>query len=379
MTTRPRLESRDQTNISTLTPPVFLTRFGRERAPCSQSQVSRTRVYCRSAPASRASSPSKSTSYFYNKNENSNHKKNGLRDISNNNNRGGGRAGKGSGKRGHYHAHRGGGATDSRGRIGRRKKGDEEGTRVPSLAKTRVEGDDWHKGGGKSRRLGVSENNNNDPFSSRDTHRHHHHHHHHHRLSPRHDHDNDGESGDESYGEDDDDDEDNDTEDDEEGELDLAKMLVNPKRQQSIRSLRKHLHHSKQLLTSPTAFTDSSRTGDSSSSKATHPEDNTNASITNPSLSRLHAPNHHLTTTTVTTQQRRFVSGRQTLRGDDDTAGQWERQWRSGELSSSRRGSEDDDLYESLTWLNDDQSGDSKRKNNGLRPWHSNSAFQGPR
>jgi hypothetical protein len=114
---------------------------------------------------------------------------------------------------------------------------------------------------------------------------------------------------------------------------------------------------------------DSSKTGDSSSN-ATHPDNN--ISITKPSLSRLHAHNH------PTTQQRRFVSGKQTYQADDDTAGQWERQWRSGELSSSRRGSEDDDLYESLTWLNDDKGNDSKRKNNGSRPWNSNSAFRGP-
>ncbi|KAF7761376.1 hypothetical protein Agabi119p4_9368 [Agaricus bisporus var. burnettii] len=364
-TTRSRLGTIDnQTSFGPLTPPVFLTRFERERAPCSQSQVSRARVYCRSAPASRAPSPSRFSFYYHNnKSKNSNNKKNDSKDPHNSNNNGGGRGGRGLGKRVHYHAQRGGGMLGSRRRNWRRKKGEEESLRVPSLAKTRVEGDGWHKSGGKGRRQGSAySDNNDDPFSSNNKNDDRHHRHRHpqqqQQQHPSFRYDDDGESCDEFY---EDEEEDEEDEEDEEGELDLAKMLVNPKRQQSIRSLRKHLHHSRQqqLLTPPSSpFIDPSKNG-LTALNATHPD-----TITNPSLSRLPP-------TTITGHQRRFASGKQTSTtyqsNNDDTAGQWERQWRSGELTSSRRGSEDDDLYESLTWLNDDKVDNSMKKKDSAK------------
>ncbi|EKM76451.1 hypothetical protein AGABI1DRAFT_108776 [Agaricus bisporus var. burnettii JB137-S8] len=296
--------------------------------------------------------------------KNSNNKKNDSKDPHNSNNNGGGRGGRGLGKRVHYHAQRGGGMMGSRRRNWRRKKGEEESLRVPSLAKTRVEGDGWQKSGGKGRRQGSAySDNNDDPFSSNNKNDDRHHRHRHpqqqQQQHPSFRYDDDGESCDEFY---EDEEEDEEDEEDEEGELDLAKMLVNPKRQQSIRSLRKHLHHSRQqqLLTPPSSpFIDPSKNG-LTAFNATHPD-----TITNPSLSRLPP-------TTITGHQRRFASGKQTSTtyqsNNDDTAGQWERQWRSGELTSSRRGSEDDDLYESLTWLNDDKVDNSMKKKDSAKP-----------
>jgi hypothetical protein len=91
--------------------------------------------------------------------------------------------------------------------IGRRKaSGRKKADGVPSLASTRVEGDIWSSGAevGNNRNRYAEEGDEGDIDGDIE----------------------DGEDGPSSS----------------EGELDLAKMLVPPKRQNSIRSLRKHLH-----------------------------------------------------------------------------------------------------------------------------------------
>ncbi|PFH46737.1 hypothetical protein AMATHDRAFT_50832 [Amanita thiersii Skay4041] len=183
-----------------LSPPQLFLRIERGRAGFSESQVCPTRVYCRSAPGSRATSVV----------------------------RGGDRkAEKGFMKSGQV-----------RGR-GRGKK-----DRVPSLARTRAEGDMWARpkkrkmdevkdGYSGGWRRGVSEDvvrlGDRGRGSSDAT--------------------DEEVDGDRVSSEDEDDMEDD--EDDEDGELNLARLLVPAKRQNSIMSLRRHLA----LSTTTTATT----------------------------------------------------------------------------------------------------------------------------
>ena len=168
-----RTNTRSATSTYFLAPPELFTRIERGRARKSAGEVSRTRVVCRSAPVSRAGSPTRSV-------------------------------GSGNERRRAKKAREGKEYDPPRGR-GRR----DERSRLPSLARTKTEGDIWVKkqnkppaSGGANRYLtgwGI------DPNS-----------------------DGDGDDLGRSSSEDD-------------GELNLAQMLVPPKRQNSIKSLRKHL------------------------------------------------------------------------------------------------------------------------------------------
>ncbi|GLB39239.1 hypothetical protein LshimejAT787_0604010 [Lyophyllum shimeji] len=178
----------DQTNIKKsgaganellFVPPELFARLERGRAATSKGEVSRTRVVCRSAPVSRASSV--------------------VRGV------GGGGGEDGKEKRDRI------GKESEQGR-GRARGRAVERDRVPSLANTRTEGDAWvapkrvkkDMGSARSRYLsgwGMEVESS------------------------------DGDEGGVSCS----------SEEEEDGELNLAKMLVNPKRQHSIKSLRKHL------------------------------------------------------------------------------------------------------------------------------------------
>ncbi|KAF8660758.1 hypothetical protein AX16_001552 [Volvariella volvacea WC 439] len=194
-------------NSQFLAPPELFARIGRGRSGRSEGEVVMMQVVCRSAPASRAGSRVRGG--------------------------GGGR-------------HQGGeesGFSAVVGRVrGRRRTRDHE-PQVPTLAKTKAQGDAWtkaRKGGGdkeqwereRGRRKVQSEYA--EPYLGGwgTT-----------GLSP-------GPKGADSADQGDDlgdrgDEEDGDEEDEDEsddGEPDLAKILVPPKRQNSIKSLRKHLH-----------------------------------------------------------------------------------------------------------------------------------------
>jgi len=161
----------------TLAPPELFVKLERGRAVMSVGEVTHTRVVCRSAPVSRASSP-------------------------------GGEGGK--------ERRKGQGHKKGRGREqqakGRSKKGgrQEEKDRMPILANTNVEGDAWDRDRDKNRARGkgVERPGKNRYLTGWGA---------------------DVQSSEESSSE------------EEEGELDLARMLVPPKRQNSIKSLRKHL------------------------------------------------------------------------------------------------------------------------------------------
>lgn len=157
-TTRHRSGLSDQTNTFLAPPPLFAM-IEQGRAGRSESQVSRTRVVCRSAPGSRASSLTR----------------------------------RGSEKRGR----------------GRRKQNHGEVDRVPSLARTQTEEDTWNHGKGQPSTANDVKNRylaaggiGGDPDSHQSA----------------------------------------SEEEEDEGELNLSRMLVHPKRQHSIRSLRKHLN-----------------------------------------------------------------------------------------------------------------------------------------
>ncbi|KAM6492688.1 hypothetical protein JOM56_012412 [Amanita muscaria] len=205
-------------SVEMLAPPVLFLQIERGRSTCSESKVYPTRVYCRSAPGSRGASV--------------------VRD-------GGGKE-KGSGF--------------LKGQAGRARSGRKaQKDRVPSLAKTKAEGDMWTRpkkrktsGGGMddathrilggprysphrhhaSIRLGES------GYGSDAAAGHHGYGYNRYRqdgarfLSSNEDEDVSDEYDEDEYDDDDDDDE---------GELDLARMLVPAKRQHSIISLRKHL------------------------------------------------------------------------------------------------------------------------------------------
>ncbi|KAG6895839.1 hypothetical protein C0992_012176 [Termitomyces sp. T32_za158] len=160
-------------------PPELFTRIEHGRASTSAGEVSRTRVVCRSAPTSRAPSPMR-----------------GWTDDARE-------------KRDRDRRER---ATKARGpgRAAERER------RLPSLANTRTEGDKWVGSGkrvrdkGKGTREGDVQSRYLGGWGM------------------------DGESSDES--------DERVISSEEEGELDLARILVNPKRQNSIVSLRRHLN-----------------------------------------------------------------------------------------------------------------------------------------
>ncbi|KAF8621321.1 hypothetical protein AX15_007859 [Amanita polypyramis BW_CC] len=195
------LSASTEVSVDMLSPPELFLRVGRGRATYSESRVSHARVYCRSAPSSRSASNARDGGFL-----------------------------KGQGR-------------------GSKKD------RVPSLAKTKVEDDMWARP--KKRKAGVDSamgrplygwNADVDCGARYVRNRH--------QasmgLGDRMDYSysseaaigygyaNDGHGlGSDGEGEGSDDDDDDD--DDDEGELDLARILVPPKRQHSIISLRKHL------------------------------------------------------------------------------------------------------------------------------------------
>ena len=146
-------------------PPSLFSEIERGRSRRSEGEVSRTRVVCRSAPGSRSGSLTRS----------------------------GGGNNDGSKER-------------SRKRNNNRKK--KEKGRLPSLARTQVEGDVWEQ---------ERKNETRGNYGGSDS-----------RYLSGWDADADSEAGSGS-------------EEEEDGELDLARILVPPKRQNSIKSLRKHL------------------------------------------------------------------------------------------------------------------------------------------
>ncbi|KAF8632162.1 hypothetical protein AX17_004903 [Amanita inopinata Kibby_2008] len=193
-----------------LAPPELFLRIERGRAGYSESQVTHTRVYCKSAPTSRGASAVRA-------------KEKGFL--------------KGQGRR------RAGGG------VGRGKRAERD--RVPSLARTKAEGDMWARP--KKRKTEVDDVRERHLCGCGAAC--------HHRSSPglgdgrryQHTHAEYGYGSDADYGhaygdehslsseEEGEVDDDEDDEDEDEGELDLARLLVPPKRQNSIISLRKHL------------------------------------------------------------------------------------------------------------------------------------------
>ncbi|KAG1784594.1 uncharacterized protein HD556DRAFT_1280391 [Suillus plorans] len=155
-------------------PPLLCAQVQEQRAGTTEGKVSQTSVVCRSAPASRAGSRVRRTGAEY---DESRHRRDDERRRRNKREEEL-RKGKGKGK-------------------GKRKESD----MVPSLARTRVENDEWSMS-----RYPSASHRQEGPCSSS------------------------------SSSEDVDDDE------EDEGELDLERILVPARRQASIRSLRKHLH-----------------------------------------------------------------------------------------------------------------------------------------
>ncbi|KAF5362662.1 hypothetical protein D9758_009579 [Tetrapyrgos nigripes] len=169
--------------------PELLSRIG--RSTTSEGGVRKTRVVCRSAPTSRASSPVKNRKVDRSE-----------------------RKGMGSGNAVDYDDN----VTTDRGR--KDKKGLQRVT-VPTLARTRVEGDDvWHRKVPRDKKAKRSKVDDGNRY-----------------LNEWNWDGGNGNESDVSYSASEDEDED----DEEDGELDLARMLVPPKRQNSIHSLRKHL------------------------------------------------------------------------------------------------------------------------------------------
>ena len=204
--------ARSGVSVETLDPPDLFLRVGRGRAAYSESQVSHTRVYCRSAPSSRSASV----------------------------------AGEGA-KKGFLKGH---------GRSSNASKKAER-DRVPSLAKTKAEGDMWARpkkrkagvGGVAARPLRGSDVAMGGGGARSLRHRH--------LASIRLGDRVDGGYGSEAavgHGNVDDghssSDEEDEISDDDDGELDLARILVPPKRQLSIISLRKHLALPKRVSSS---------------------------------------------------------------------------------------------------------------------------------
>jgi hypothetical protein len=192
---RVRLHSPLQRATALLAPPPLCARMLTERARTSEGKVSRTAVVCRSAPVSRSGSRVRGAGK-------------GVR----------ARWLKGEELKDALGITLDGDGREKRRRYARRKEKERKRPKdgVPSLARTRVEGDVWSPvtGDGENKMPGGRTGS--------------------------------GSGSGEDYRGDEDDDDDNDGEDEgpssSEGELDLARMLVPPKRQNSIRSLRKHLH-----------------------------------------------------------------------------------------------------------------------------------------
>ncbi|KAF8906822.1 hypothetical protein CPB84DRAFT_1959877 [Gymnopilus junonius] len=220
-----------------LNPPALFAKLERGRAGRSESQVYTTRVICRSAPGSRSGSVARSGGGG---------STGGRRDAS-----GGGRVVDLP-----LNLNLGLGLTSGNNNKNKRKKkgGGEE---VPMLARTRAEGDIlWSSSESKSRRKMRKTRSRSRDRRTRSEHHRRSHKHPAHRpqigedaqsrftstseWNAESDLDSDLEGGDyssecSSYSED------YDEEEEDEGELDLARILVPPKRQNSIRSLRKHL------------------------------------------------------------------------------------------------------------------------------------------
>lgn len=162
----------DQTNKSTTTsggglaraPPLLLSQIALAQRMPSESRVSRARVVCHSAPASRSSSRVRGS-------------RSSLRADAKS------QVDRGREKHSMARGKEGGGGAKRKGK-GRGKVHDE----MPSLARTKVQNDGWGRANGDAESVSAS------------------------------------------------------SEDDEDGELDLARLLIPPKRQHSIRSLRQHLH-----------------------------------------------------------------------------------------------------------------------------------------
>ena len=234
----------DKTNTISAEPPALFTQLQKGRAPCSQGLL-KAQVVCRSAPASRASSAVRGSNV-------------------------GGRCGAGTRQlskrhlkeefeserpaRGRQHHSKRDTFTPKETKQ-KKKKADAGKPRVPSLARTRIEGDGWHTLRSRApappppqmtpTRYFSSDSETSRFFSSSSLH------------DRRYDanglgsryasatraylRDSSSTSGPAHDVSTDSDSDDSDDSDDE-GELTLARMLVPPKRQHSIRSLRKHLH-----------------------------------------------------------------------------------------------------------------------------------------
>jgi len=226
----PRNGSFDQKNLTLPTqPPALFAQIERGRAGRCVNEVCLTRVVCRSAPGSRAGSvvrsgpqPGSGVGLGLGL---------GLDGM-------GMEAEKGRKRVRDYEVERGRDRGRARSRAGWLGKKEKERLRVPSLARTLVEGDVWSSNSNTKRAkadesrqvAGSGLDKNKSGYYSEGEFAHglglgcY------------------GERGESLYAEEDADDEDDDDEDeDEEGEVNLARMLLPPKRQNSIRSLRKHL------------------------------------------------------------------------------------------------------------------------------------------
>ena len=162
----------DRTNKTTTSgdnlvraPPLLLSQIASAQRRPSESRVSRARVECHSAPASRSSSRVRGS------------RSNLHADVKSEVDRG--RKGRDGTVRGKEEGRR-----TKRNRKGKGKVHDE----MPCLARTKIQNDDWSRADEDAESIFVS------------------------------------------------------SDDDEDGELNLARLLIPPKRQQSIRSLRRHLH-----------------------------------------------------------------------------------------------------------------------------------------
>ncbi|KAJ3561673.1 hypothetical protein NP233_g10049 [Leucocoprinus birnbaumii] len=369
----------DQTNtipplpsLDHLAPPALFTRLERGRASCSQS-VLKAQVVCRSAPASRASSTVRSGD--------------GERRVSSRRHMKEDSEPRTSRGRQYLTPATKKFSTQKKPKPKKKKhsKKDDEKPRVPSLARTRIEGDGWHalrsssrpnttnnrpaqyfsdtdnryfaspessfyhqpttsSSGGYTTSTTTTSYSNSYSLDSTPS-------------SSEFDHDSTALSSSPPSASDSESDDDSDSEEEGEGELTLARMLVNPKRQHSIQSLRKHLHrHVSNTSPSPLVTT------------------NDNNGL-NPSLSRLRQLHNSSSTSTLrstrsstripsTTQSRSDLllppTANFTAVGTGAGAGvgvggggEWETEWRKGKYSS-RKSSEDDNEVESLIWLNRD-------------------------
>lgn len=411
----------DQTNVISagpslecLVPPALFTRLEKGRAPSSQGLL-KAQVVCRSAPASRASSAVRGQNAGGGHRGTRQPSKRHLKD-------GNGRVGTEDNTRGRQQftaAHSK--VTDKfKPKNKKSQKADAGKPRVPTLARTRIEGDGWHTL--HPRATTTTPQTHPIPYSSSDTehttpslYRRH--------ATPKSGYSSGYVSATNSYFPDsstsesvhdfstdhdaDDGDDDDDDDDDDEGELTLARMLVPPKRQHSIRSLRQHLHL--HFASSPTPFHTTTTSSRSRSDAATIMTLKNHNKL-RPSLSR--RPAYHssstatlrsnsalggdgggvdgtdvgrrvtsfsvarsrllnlvvstgsekdLTTTptkTPTTAVGVNVTRRTAAAAGGGRGGEWEREWRKGQYSS-RKSNEDEDEVESLTWLNRDDDDDN--------------------